>query len=227
MTFTYSEQTSSFLHARIYLSESRKLKTKLCQTRCDCNEPRTHNHLVRKQTKFFPTTHIVAEKVLFIHKHSNDHILQEELSKLIRILLARAYQLHLIIKLIKKPLTKIHNHLLSQQTTHRETNILAIVTPFSSIGKSFEAAIHKHWHTIPDDATPLTSGHPNLYLLIQNPTAFTTTLSTLHKQIAYLSKILTPQFTYTVVQSDRPTLTLIRLLSSFLPNGSIYWILVM
>ena len=34
------------------------------------------------------------------------------------------------------------------------------------------------------------SGHPNLYLLIQNPTAFTTTLSTLHKHIAHLSEIL-------------------------------------
>ena len=201
MTFTYSEQTASFLHAQIYLSESRKLKTKLYKTRCDCNESRTHNHLVRKQTKFTPTTHIVAEKVLFIHRHSNDHILQEELSKLIRILLARAYQLHLLIKIIKKPLTQIRNHLLSQRTTHRETNILAILTPFSSIGKSFEAAIHKHWHTIPDDATLLT-------IWLSKPLSAYTKSNSIHNHLIHSAQTnsLSQQDTYAAIHIHRCTI---------------------
>ena len=66
---------------------------------------------------------------------SEDHILREELNNLRRILLARACPLHLIIKNIKKNLTRSHNHLLSQQTSNTETNILPIVTPFSDIGK--------------------------------------------------------------------------------------------
>ena len=45
---------------------------------------------------------------------SNDHIPQEELNNLTRILLARTYLLHLIIKNIKKALTHTRNHLLSQ-----------------------------------------------------------------------------------------------------------------
>ena len=84
---------------------------------------------------------------------SNDHIPQEELNNLTRILLARTYLLHLIIKNIKKALTHTRNHLLSQWTTHRETNILPIITPFSNIGKSFAATIHKHWHITANDAT--------------------------------------------------------------------------
>ena len=84
---------------------------------------------------------------------SDDHILQEELNNLTRIILARAYPLHLIIKNIKKALTHTRNLLLSQRTTHTETNILPIITPFSNIGKSFAATIHKHWYINVDDAT--------------------------------------------------------------------------
>ena len=61
---------------------------------------------------------------------SEDHILQEELNNLTRILMARAYLLQLIIKNIKKPLTHNQNHLLSQQTSQTEINIFPIVTSF-------------------------------------------------------------------------------------------------
>ena len=54
---------------------------------------------------------------------SEDHILQEELNNLSRILLARTCPLHLIIK-NKKALTHNRNDLLSQRTPQSETNIL-------------------------------------------------------------------------------------------------------
>ena len=84
---------------------------------------------------------------------SEDHILQEELNNITRILLARAYPLHLIIKSIRKALTHNRNNLLSHQTPQSETNILPILTPHSDIGKQFTATIHKNWHTIANDTT--------------------------------------------------------------------------
>ena len=84
---------------------------------------------------------------------SEDHILQEELNNLTRILLARAYPLNLIIKNIKKALTHNRNYLLSQQRPQKETKILPIVTPFSNIGKRFTATMHKNWHKIGNDTT--------------------------------------------------------------------------
>ena len=111
-TFTYSEQTVSFLDMQIYLSQLR------------------YNMII-----------------------SEDHILQEELNNLTRILLARAYPLHLIIKNIKIALTHNPNNLLSQQTPQTITNILAVVTSISDIGKLFTATIHKNWHTVASDTT--------------------------------------------------------------------------
>ena len=84
---------------------------------------------------------------------SEDHILQEELSSLTRILLARTYPLHLIITNIKKALTHNRNNLLSQRTPKTVTNILPIITPFSDTGKLFTATIHKNLHTIANDTT--------------------------------------------------------------------------
>ena len=66
---------------------------------------------------------------------SEDHILQAELNNLTRILLARAYPLHLIIKKIKNGLTHSRNYLLSKQAPHTETNILPIIAPFSDMDK--------------------------------------------------------------------------------------------
>ena len=82
-----------------------------------------------------------------------DHILQAELNNLTRILLARAYPLHLIIKNIKKALTHSRNYLLSQRTPHTETNILPIITPFSDMGKQLTAIIHRNWHIVPNNTT--------------------------------------------------------------------------
>ena len=84
---------------------------------------------------------------------SEDHILQAELNNLTRILLARAYPLHLIIKNIKKALTHNRNYLLSQRTPHTETKILPIITPFSDMGKQLAVIIHRNWHIITNDIT--------------------------------------------------------------------------
>ena len=145
-TFTYSEQTVFFLDVQSYLSGSKKLNTKLYKKPSDCMALlhfHFHHSLSCKEG-------IIYSQALRYMIISNDHILQEELNNLTRILLARAYPLHLIIKNIKKALTHTRNLLLSQRTTHTETNILPIITPFSNIGKLFAATIHKHWHTIAD-----------------------------------------------------------------------------
>ena len=84
---------------------------------------------------------------------SEDHILQAELNNLTRILLARAYPLHLIIKNIKEALTHSRNYLLSQRTPHTETNILPIITPFSNMSRQFTATIHRNWHIVVNNIT--------------------------------------------------------------------------
>ena len=84
---------------------------------------------------------------------SEDHILQEELNSLTRILLAGTYPLHLIIKNMKKALIHSRKYLLSQRTPHTETNILPIITPFSGIGKQLTAIIHRNWHIVANDIT--------------------------------------------------------------------------
>ena len=72
---------------------------------------------------------------------------------LTRILLTRAYPLHLIIKNIRKASTHSRNYLLSQRTPHTETNILPIITPFSDTGKQLTAIIHRNWHIVANDTT--------------------------------------------------------------------------
>ena len=84
---------------------------------------------------------------------SEDHILQAELNNLTRILLARAYPLHLIIKNIKKALTHSRNYLLSQRTPHTETKILPIITPFSDMGKEVTATIHINSQIVANETT--------------------------------------------------------------------------
>ena len=104
--------------------------------------------------------HSAVNKVSFIHKAlrynmiiSEDHILREELNNVTRTLLLRAYPLHHIIKNIKKSYIYTRSNILYQRTPHTEKNILLIIIPFSDIGKSFMATIHKNWHTIDDDTT--------------------------------------------------------------------------
>ena len=102
--FTSSEQTVSFLGVQIYLSESRKLKTKLYKKPTDCMTLlhfNSHHPLSCKEGIIY------SQALRYNMIISEDPILQEELNNLTRILLARAYPLHLIIKKIKKTLN--HN----------------------------------------------------------------------------------------------------------------------
>ena len=94
-TFTYSEQAVSFLDVQIYLSESRKRKTKLYKKPTDCiTLLHFHSHYPLSCKEGI----IYSQALRYNMIISGDHILQEELNNLTRILLARAYPLHLIIK---------------------------------------------------------------------------------------------------------------------------------
>ena len=160
---------------QIYLSESRKLKTKLYK------KPTNHSHHPLSCNKGI----IYSQALRYNMIISEDHILQEYLDNLTRILLARAYPLHLIIKNIKNALTYNRNNLLWQRTPQTETNIPPNVTPFPDISKLFTVTVHKNWHTIASDTLhSLLSCCPNPYQPIPNPASFTTILSTLHKRIA-------------------------------------------
>ena len=94
-TFTSSEQTVTFLDVQIYLSESRKLKTKHYKKPTDCMTLlhfHSHHPLSCKEGIIY------SQALRYNMIISDDHILQEELDNLTRILLGRAYPLHLIIK---------------------------------------------------------------------------------------------------------------------------------
>ena len=149
-TFTYSKKTVTFLDVQIYFYEKRQLKTKLYKKITDCM-PLLHLH----------SYHPISCKEGIIYSEalrqnmiiSEDRILQAELNNLTRILLARSYPLHLIIKNIKKALTHSRNYLLSQRTPHTETNILPIITPFSNMSRQFTATIHRNWHIVVNNIT--------------------------------------------------------------------------
>ena len=99
-TFTYSEQTVTFLDVQIYLSKTIQLKMKLYRKPTDCMiliHFHSHHPLSCKEGIIYSQALRYSMIIL------EDHILQAELSNLTRILLARAYPLHLIIKNIKKP----------------------------------------------------------------------------------------------------------------------------
>ena len=105
-TFTYSEQTVTFLDVQIYLSKTSKLKTKLYRKPTDCMTLlhfHSHHPLSCKEGIIY------SQALRYNMIISEDNILQEELNHLTRILLARAYPLHLIIKNIKKALTHSRN----------------------------------------------------------------------------------------------------------------------
>ena len=135
---------------QIYLSESRKLKTKLYKKPTNCM---TQLHFHSHHPLGWKEGIIYSQALRYIMIISEDHILHEELNNLTHILLAWTYPLHLIIKNIKKALTRNRNYLLSRWTPQSETNILPIVTLFSNTSKLFMATIHKNWHTIANDTT--------------------------------------------------------------------------
>ena len=100
-TVTYSKQTVTFLDVKIYLSKNRKLKTKLYRKPTDCMTLlhfHSHHPLSCKESIIY------SQALRYNMIISEDHILQAELNNLTRILLARSYPLHLIIKNIKKNL---------------------------------------------------------------------------------------------------------------------------
>ena len=148
-----------------------------------------------------------------------DHILQEELSNLTCILLARAYPLHLIIKNIKKALTHNRNHLLSQGTPQTGINILPIVTPFSDMGKVLtEPNIEIGTILLMKPFSP-PFGHLNPYQTTPNLAAFTTTLLTLHKHMAPHSR--TPNTT-TRTHPHTPTTDMLTVIYTWRYDHSSY-----
>ena len=97
-TFIYSEQSVTFLDLQIYLSEIRKLETKLCR------KPTDFMKLLHSHHPLSCKEHSTYYKPLWYNMiFSVDHILQEELNNLIRILLACAYPPQLTTANIKKP----------------------------------------------------------------------------------------------------------------------------
>ena len=149
-TFTCSEQTVTLLDVQIYPSKTRRLRTKLYRNPANCMALlhfHSHHPLSCKEDIIY------SQALQYNMIISEDHILQEELNNLTRILLGRGYPLHLIIKNIKKALTHSHNYMLSQRTPHTETTIPPIITPFSDMGKQLTAIIHRNWHIVANDTT--------------------------------------------------------------------------
>ena len=143
-TCTYSEHTHFLRRANLYRKPTN------CMTLLHFH---SHHPLSCKEG-------IIYFQVLWYNMIiSEDHILQEELNNLTRILLAHAYPLHLIIKSIKA-LTCNCNHLLSHRIPQTKTNIIPIVTPLSDIGKLLTAIIHSNWHNV-DNYTTLSAIWPS------------------------------------------------------------------
>ena len=156
-TFSYSEQIFSFLDVQIYLSESRKLTTKLYKKPTDCMTLlhfHSHHPLSCKEGIIY--SQALRYNMIIL----KDQILQEELDNLTRILLARAYHNTSSLKTLKKALTHNLNYLLSQQTLQIETNILPIVTPLANYSPQLYIRIGTPFPMTPH--SPL-FGHPNTY----------------------------------------------------------------
>ena len=157
-TFTSSEQTVTFLDLQIYLSETRKLKTKLNRKPMDCMillHFHSHHPLSCKEGIIY------SQALRYNMTISEDHTLQEKLSNLTRILLARAYPLHLIIKNIKSLDLQTQSPVILTNTADR--NILPIVTPFSDISKLLAAVMHGNWHSVAND-TIFSTIFPSIFL---------------------------------------------------------------
>ena len=87
-TFSYSEQIFSSLDVQIYLSESRKLTTKLYKKPTDwMTLLHFHSHHPLSCKEGIIYSQALRYNVIIL----KDQILQEELDNLTRILLARAY----------------------------------------------------------------------------------------------------------------------------------------
>ena len=116
---------------------------------------------------------------------SVNHIVQEELYNSIHILLARAYPLQIIIKNIKNPLSTpavtcyLNGYHMQKQT----------FSPLASLSRT--EANHSQPPSMRTGTQLTTIPHFPLsdQLLIQNPAAFTTMLSTPHNQMAHHNKI--------------------------------------
>ena len=148
---------------------------------------------------------------------SEDHILQEELNNVARILLARAYPLHLIIKSIKKPWPTTQLPVIPTNTTDRNQHS-PIVTPFSDIAKLTAANNIRI-------GTPLPFVYLNPYRSSSSQAAFTTILSILHEDMAPNGRICNNaththriyQYRHTVMYPADIT-TVVTLFSSSIPD---------
>ena len=97
-TFTDSKQSVTFLDVQIYLSETRKIEINLYRKPTDCM---TLLHFYSHHPLSCKESIVYSQALRYNMTVLEDHILQAELNNLTRILLARAYPLHLIIKNIK------------------------------------------------------------------------------------------------------------------------------
>ena len=119
---------------------------------------------------------------------SEDHIVQEDLNNILRILLARVYPLHLIIKNIKKALIRSANHHYPKEY-HKDKPTFS---PLESFFQTLANNSHQSYTEIGAMLlmTPLSPpfDQPNPYQPIPNPTVFIITLLSLHKHIALHSR---------------------------------------
>ena len=106
---------------------------------------------------------------------SEDHILQKEFNNLTRILLARAYPLHLVIKNIKKALTHSRNYLSSQRApTYTDTDIPTIIYSWRYNHSGHTCFLFNTGHTqliLMPWTMNGTSRHPMKILISSNPHA--------------------------------------------------------
>ena len=223
-TFTYSEQTVSFLDVQIYVSESRKLKTKLYKKPSDCMALlHFHSHHPLSCKKGIVYSQALRCNTII----SDDHILQDKLNNLRRILLARAYPSHLIIKNKESPHPYPQSLVIPTNNTLRNKHSPYHNSPFKhrqiDCSNHPQALAHNFRWCHAFNHLPIQTSIC-LYKIQQHwqpPCPLYTNIWLIS------SRFLILQFIYTVIQLHRHTLTLIRLFSSFLRNSSIYWILVM
>ena len=195
-TFTYSKQTVSSLNVQVYLSEFIKLKTNFNRKSTECM---TLLHFHSHHPLNCEEGIIYSQALRYNMIISENYILQEELNNLTRILLARAYPLHLIITNIKKlsstpaATSCLNGHHIQKQSFFPSSfpsqtlifSIPSIPSPFTLIATTL-----KNWHIIADDAT-LSAIWPSKPLPVYSKSSIilTAILSTLHKHMAYHNTI--------------------------------------
>ena len=168
-TFTYSEQTVSFLDVQFTFLNPENSRQNSLKNQRTAWLLHFHSHHPLSCKK----GNIYSQALRYNMIISEDHILLEELNNVARILLARAYPLHLIIKSIKKPWPTTQLPVIPTNTTDRNQHS-PIVTPFSDIAKLTAANIHKNWHTIT--------------ICLSKPLSFFTKSSSIHNHLIHSAR---------------------------------------